>query len=440
MNRFFERRAAHVDSPRFDIPVRVYALLIDGEDNEFVLFDAVKAEAFDLTYTTPSQILRGSWRQHVDRAPIYAIEVNSLDGGRAAIDWLDQHPRSSLPSWSEIQLSPDPNGEAEVYDNIAGPPQRARIKVQPLPARFVRQIEQATDLGPEIKPESEIGEALSHSPIEHVFVLDVGQGAAAALVDSNDEIVAYVDLGAGVLRDVGTWPTSMGDICLLHSPTIILTHWHYDHFQAANIYCAAQMERWIAPYQKLGAGPQSAMAASILSSGGKLLIWSGSGILTAGAIELERCSGPSGDQNRSGIAVWVHGPTAADPILLPGDAGYSDVASLAAGQAISALVVSHHGGRAAGKPPARPTGQAPRAAFSYGHSNKYGHPLSSSLSDLVASRWQIGHPATGLDDRRTVDRPGGVGGLGLGHIRLNWAGGAGPHHACSCGCTLDPTQ
>ncbi|ESZ10198.1 hypothetical protein [Mesorhizobium sp. L48C026A00] len=435
MHHFFQRRDA-----AFDIPSRAYALLIDGADSEFVLFDAVDADYFDRTYALPGPPTQlGSWRSHVDRAPIYAIEINASDAAPAATGWLALHPHDALPEWSQIELVPDDKGEAAVYNSIAGPPRRARVSVRPASNKLARMLAQATDLTPYVRPEDEIELALPASSIEHIFVLDVGQGSANALVTSADKVIAYVDVGSGVLKDTGTWPSSMGRICLQHHPVAILTHWHYDHFHAANIYPAAQGMTWIAPLQTLGPGPQSAMASAIANTG-TLMVWSGSGILSAGKIDLERCTGPSSNQNRSGIAVWVWGSAGSDPILLPGDAGYSDIPTLVAGKAIAGLVAAHHGGRASGVAPTKPGAGTPRVALSYGHPNSYKHPLANSLQGLTASRWSIGHPAPGIDERRTEDRIGGVGGTGLGHIRMNWTGNTGPAHICSCGCTLDPTQ
>ncbi len=180
--------------------------------------------------------------------------------------------------------------------------------------------------------------------------------------------------------------------------------------------------------------------ASALATNGTLMIWSGGSVLRSVGVELEQCKSPASNLNRTGIAVWIVGTPGSDPILLPGDAGHNDIPSLASGKAIAGLVAAHHGGRSAGSPPIRPVGGVPRLVFSYGHNNSYKHPLQNSLQDLIDSQWQIGHPVAGLDDRRTEDRPGGRGGSGLGHIRMNWSGNSGPRHSCACGCTLDPTQ
>jgi hypothetical protein len=174
-----------------------------------------------------------------------------------------------------------------------------------------KAIKQATNLRPYVKPDPTITASLPSAVIDQVFVLDVGQGGANALLSVDGKIVAYVDLGAGVLADTGTWPTAMTGICLVDDPIVILTHWHYDHFQAANVYPAAKHRTWIAPLQVLGPGPQSAMANDIITNG-TLLVWGGSGSPKRGAIELERSTGPSGNLNRTGIAVWIAGPSKED--------------------------------------------------------------------------------------------------------------------------------
>lgn len=415
----------------FSVPERVYALEVGGESEEFRLFDAVDADFYDHVDETGELGEPGAWRRFVERAPIYAIEVD----GRAA-GWLGDHDPEGPPTLFEMGLMADPEGEAEVYANIGGPPRRARARALRVPAGKATRLRTATDLSPHVVGDAAIRRALPTATIEQVIVLDVGQGSANALLDSANRVVAYVDLGAGVLKNTGTWPADMGGICLCHAPPIVLTHWHYDHFQAANIFPAALGRVWIAPYQTLGPGPQSAMAAGILQAG-QLRIWNGipGASIVVGGIELERCGGAN--QNRSGIAVWISGPPGADPILLPGDAGYCDSAALRAGRAVSGFAVAHHGGSAPGNAPARPGG-APRAALSYGLPNSYWHPLPRSLAQLTNAAWRIGRPAAGQDERRTADRPATY--PRLGHIRLDWPGGAGAAHACGCGCTLDPTQ
>lgn len=109
MHKFFERQDAAFP---FDVLTRVYALLIDGEGSGFVLFDAVAAEFFDQNYEPLSQPRPpGSWQQHADHAPIYAIEINASDAVTTAASWLKRHPHDALPRWSQIELVADDRGE-----------------------------------------------------------------------------------------------------------------------------------------------------------------------------------------------------------------------------------------------------------------------------------------------------------------------------------------
>lgn len=441
MNPFFERDI--LDMP---LPSRVYARLIEAEvddaEAQFVLFDAVGADWFDRELARrEGHIAPEAWRNLSQRAPVYAVEVNA----RRAPDMADVERclvrRRSVPRWVELFLSPNSKGAAEVYTNIAALPQRADMDLRPLSARLRRAVKAATDLGAYVRSDAEITRALPTSDVDQVFVLDVGQGSANALVGRYGDVVAYVNLGAGVLADAGTWPAAMHDICRQFPTAVILTHWHYDHFEAANKYRHAQNLTWVAPLQVPGPGPQSAMA-NALAAKGTLLVWGGTGTLKSGGIEIERCMGPAGNQNRTGIAVWIEGPAPEDPILLPGDAGYKDIPSLHSGRTIQSFAVAHHGGSAPGTPPSNPGNAYTRAAMSYGHKNSYGHPLGGAQTNLKAAGWALGAFPMGtcIDERRTEKNPTGTGQPGLGHIRLRWSGSVCPQRYCNCGCSIEPTQ
>lgn len=435
MNRFFE--PFDPGAARAGLPLRLYARLIDAEAGAFALFDAVAADDFDRAYAErPAD--PGDWRRLVESARVFAVEVNVADGSPAAADWLKRDLR--LDDWHVLEARESPEGEALLFDNISDPEgRRVSLTLAKASDREADRLATVTDLAPDIADDADIETALPTDVIRQVFVLDVGQGSAAALVNRSAEVVAYADLGAGVLKDKKTWPSAFTGLCLCSDPTVILSHWHYDHFDAANTFPAARGRPWIAPYQTLGPGPQSAMAAA-LSAAGPLLVWNGSGRLTKGSIILERCTGPAGNQNRTGIAVWLSAPDASDPILLPGDAGYGDFTPLANPCVVTGLAVAHHGGRAPGTPPAPATSGIPRAALSYGNANRYHHPRAASLAALTGAGWSIGHPGAGLDDRRTEDRPGGTGGAGLGHIRLSWPRSTVNAFGCACRAPLNPTQ
>ncbi|MGO7050130.1 hypothetical protein ACC697_34625 [Rhizobium ruizarguesonis] len=174
MHKFFGRRDE--DFP-FELPDRVYALLIDGEARKFVPFDADEADFFDQISTLPGfSGQQGSWRDHVSGAPIYSIEIKASDAPVSA-NWLTTNPRDALPECAEIKLVPHIDGEAAVYDNIDGPPVRATVSVIPLSEKLSKALQQATDLTPTMKSEAEIEQALPVQALENVFVLDVGQGS-----------------------------------------------------------------------------------------------------------------------------------------------------------------------------------------------------------------------------------------------------------------------
>lgn len=423
----------------FKLPKRVYARLIGSHRAAYALFDTVDADWFDTENSSPNgPLTHDRWRSLSTQAPVYAIEINArLGEDVVAREWLRVWS-GRLPPWLELQVFRDEDGPANLYGNINGPATRVRFFQDSIKQEALDRLKSVADLSPYVRPGGKIRDSLPTESPERIFVLDVGQGAANALITKSTKVLAYVDLGAGVLADAGTWPTAMTGVCLKDDPIIILTHWHYDHFHAANKFSAALNRTWIAPLQEIGPGPQLVMASSIAENG-NLLIWKGKGILKNGSIELERCTGSGKNFNRSGIAVWVNGPNRVDkPILLPGDAGYVDIPSLkgSATRSITSLVVSHHGGRAAGPVPPPPNLPVARAAMSFGARNSYKHPLSPSIKKLRKAGWSVGFPNAPREDRRTEDR----GQNGLGTIDLRWHGSDLGSYACNCGCTIAPTQ
>lgn len=178
------------------------------------------------------------------------------------------------------------------------------------------------------------------------------------------------------------------------------------------------------------------MANNIISNG-VLLVWSGLGTIQNGSFQLEKC-GPSRNQNRSGIAVWIDGPDITDyPILLPGDAGYTDIRSLRNGKRISSFAVAHHGGQASGRPQTNPRLRHSRAAISCGRNNSYGHPLGTSMAKLARDGWHSS--GTNPDVFYTENRP--TTGTQLGHVMLRWPRSqANTHHCARCNSTLQPHQ
>lgn len=447
INRYFIEEMDH------PIPRRVFARSIEYQPGSYEHFDAIDADYLEKSAAdAPGLFHPSNYGDFVQTAPIYSVEVRAspvTDGifeypwGITSDVWLDRYP--ARPDWLELYLEEDPDGPAEVFMSAESLGRRARIEARAVTPILANALDRATRLSRFHASDTEIEDALPSGVIDGVIILDVGQGSSAALINDMEEVICYVDVGAGTRNDKGTWPQAMGPFCVQQRPSIVLSHWHEDHFQGANKTPALQGLTWIAPDQKLGPGPQTAMASAIGSSG-TLLIWPRQGTLRRGQLTLERCIG--NNQNRSGIAVWVDhfdvnaASKCEDPILVPGDAGYLDIPGLTGRKPrqVHSFAVAHHGGQAVGRPPTRPNNPDARAAMSFGPANQYGHPLPRSLAGLRASSWSIGYPHHPTDDRRTEDRNAiGWQAPNLGHIGLDW-GQQKLTVSCTCGCTLTPTQ
>ncbi|QIJ45450.1 hypothetical protein G7039_35615 (plasmid) [Rhizobium leguminosarum] len=426
----------------FDVPRRVYARLIEHHELEYALFDAIDADWFDKRAAAgPTSLRFESWAADSISAPIYVVEFNARGvNGFASFLWLATRfgMRRRLSQWFELSLLPENNGPAAVYFSMTGEPRYADAFLG-RPDRLTRLLlEQLTDLSSQIDTRNSILDELNKIDHEEVFALDVGQGSANALVPKSGHASAYVDLGRSVLGDSPSWQTGT-TFCLSQAKTVILSHWHYDHFYGANMQPHALTLTWIAPYQKIGAGPQLSMASSIASNG-QLKIWGGNGTISSTSVDLERSVGKGTDLNRSGLAVWVKDPNGTrDPILLPGDAGYKDLRSLL-GRNITSFAAAHHGGKSPGIPPRKSGATSAKVVLSYGLNNGYGHPLPNYIGRLGKQGWALGQPGAPIDERRTEDRKTvPTHQIALGNVRLNWGHGRSPPQ-CSCGCTIEPTQ
>ncbi|HQS07894.1 MAG TPA: MBL fold metallo-hydrolase [Xanthobacteraceae bacterium] len=437
MNPFFEERGEG------RMPAALHARTIDFSAGRagpaYVLFDAVDADWFDGQLAERGgSISQEVWGELIEYAPIYAVEIcaDQQDNGAAALWLKGQGERPD--DWVHLTIRVDPDGPADLYDTIDGPPQRVSLALAPMRPGTQQALSRATALT--ASSDTDVKGALPVAVLDRIVVLDVGQGSANAVYNDAGEVIAYVDLGAGILKNSKTWPAGlMTDFCRCHQPVVILTHWHYDHFNGANKIKAARALTWIAPLQTIGPGPQSAMANAIRRAG-QLLVWGGGAFpLSAGGLTLESCTGPAGDFDRTGIAVWATGGSPADPILMPGDAHYPDIPGISSGRGVSALVVSHHGGDIGGSTPPAP---GKHLAFSYGDSNTYGHPAASPVGDLKAVGWSIGlHPAgPRRHERVTCDLRAST---GLGSILLNWPTPSTPPRSCgasACAATVDHCQ
>ncbi|WPN55368.1 hypothetical protein [Pseudomonas sp. P9_31] len=221
-----------------------------------------------------------------------------------------------------------------------------------------------------------------------VAIYDVGHGACQGLLENNHRIPSlYVDFGGGVLGNAKTFPKNHNGFCFTKRPAVILSHWDWDHWSSAYRYPIALDTRWIAP--PVPKKPiQQAFAADLLARS-NLLIWDGHfpSALRVGGVGIERCTGKT--TNDSGLAVTVYpGPRGRKNYLLPGDAGYRHIPSVARGDAFSAICITHHGGKlhSVSIPKAKQRGYT---VCSLGAGNTYKHPYLHTLEKHMLGGWPL---------------------------------------------------
>ena len=262
-----------------------------------------------------------------------------------------------------------------------------------------------------------------------VAVYDVGQGNCQALLDEHLHIpLLYVDFGGGVLFNSNTFPKSLRGFCFTERPPIVLSHWDWDHWSSAYRYPIALSQEWIAP--PVPETPiQQAFAADLYAKG-HLSIWDNGwpSELRAGGVRIERCTGRT--SNDSGLAVTFNsGAIGRRSCLLPGDAAYRFVPSVAAAERFNALCMSHHGGRLHSKHYPLPKRNAV-AVNSAGPRNSYKHPMLATLASHFEAGWPM-PVVTGTSGQRPC------------HVFLPW--GKKPHlfhggcHGDVCGVAIART-
>lgn len=237
-----------------------------------------------------------------------------------------------------------------------------------------------------------------------VAVVDVGQGAASFLFACEAPGVyprLYFDLGGGVAKNAGTFPTPGVQWCFTEGPPVILSHWHWDHWAGATYGDIANVQKaisamWVAPDQKTGPFTNK-FKSRILAAGGSIHLWSNSlQPINRNALTIGRAMGS--DLNSSGLILLIESPEGRFS-LLPGDADYVHVPTKISDKykhcGLRTLVVSHHGGDGSvkGLPPSNipaPDRQERNiAVYPVGIENSYKHPRDATVAAHVASGWTV---------------------------------------------------
>lgn len=221
-----------------------------------------------------------------------------------------------------------------------------------------------------------------------VALYDVGQGACQAALESEIHLPAlYVDFGGGVLTNRKTFPAELVGFCFTRDPMVVLSHWDWDHWSSAYRQESSMSTVWLAPPVPMKP-IQQAFAAELYIRR-SLIIWDSSwpSKIEAGSVRIERCTGRT--SNDSGLAVTLKPtPRSKRTCLLPGDAAYLHIPSVAAGTTFNAISMTHHGGRLHSLVYPRPK-RGGASGLSVGPRNSYKHPFFESLSTHLNMGWRL---------------------------------------------------
>jgi hypothetical protein len=458
-------------------PQRIYAVLDQAEvtedDRHVLLFGALDADTLDArSDEIPNLSRAGNFTEIYQRLPLFLLEV-ILSGN--AVSRLDQQTtwvptaddqatgEGSMPDnvagevlqrlegrWIEFRLDEAGGGVgANLYRNLFAAPNPIFVSSAQDPTGLAMQLlAQSDPLASQpdaTTTDIETALAAVKNGLDGIGVYDVGQGNANGLLNSG-KVTAYFDFGGGAGPNSTTFPTSaLTNFCFCSAqPPIVLSHWDHDHWSSEGRDTRAHSATWIAPRQTVGGSTRAPHHNALISSikaHGRLLIWPSSvPTMTIGQVRIHQCTGTS--KNASGLAAEVFSTSISntDSVLLPADAGYSDLPS-AASAAFDAIVCPHHGGRShSPQVPGRPAKLYSRLFYSYGPSNSYKHPLPATYTAHDAAAWTdqrvAGRNAPFYvlnTEQRTAN--------GLGHIGFDWGTTTAPSSApCGGSCQLDIQQ
>jgi hypothetical protein len=416
--------------PDRPVPSRVYARVdVDAsvDHADAFIFDGVDADWFDEVQPARPWLADPRDDSLEDRVSVLEIE-RAATGPFPGAEPLDEGP------WLAIDLSaPKGQGNVSQYINLfAAPVQHDLIHISAVDDDVAERLQMAHSLeSVDDASEADIEGALNHS--EHAdaaAVYDVGHGASNALI-CRDQPVMYFDLGGGVTGNVHTYPSALSKFCFTSRPPIVLSHWDHDHWATAQRDPEALDQTWVVPRQgNTLLSSHLTFLAQLLRGNGRVLVWPEAlPSVTAGSVTVERCTGTT--RNNSGLAMTFRNREGEQgSMLFPADSRY-DCIPIAATQAFTSLVASHHGGRTKSTfVPASDGAAHGRLVFSVGAGNSYKHPLPSE-SQAHNAAW---------GNYRTLSTDNRIG--PLGHVHLYWSQSE-PPAAPGCGgniCQLVPCQ
>jgi beta-lactamase superfamily II metal-dependent hydrolase len=407
-------RILRTDSEGGEAPRRAYARVdsverMGIEQGEVLAYlDAVDASWFD---EQPADRPFGEASRHMP-ASVFSWAADDSE----TLAWELPQPGS----WLEVNRDEATSSVSlQHFSSLFADPIDVRASLRPIAPDLSIRLNRAFSLADvqEATPDEIRDAMVLRSDGPYITVLDVGQGGAIEV--EGDGRCVYFDFGGGVLGNQRTFPKRfLSKECVPGNATVVLSHWDWDHWSSAmRLPHIAFDWNWIVPRQPLGA-VHRAFAWELIARN-RLRIWPDDvAHVESDALSVERCIGTT--QNDSGLAMTVFRRKpfrTRRRVLLPGDAEYDAIPSLAARRTFDAAVVSHHGSQLESIEKLRGHKSRGVLVYSYGSGNLYGHPRLHAQLSYLRSGW---HPDRTLaTTQSTRRRPCNIG-INLGKSRSRY--------------------
>lgn len=418
------------------MPQLFYSVMesLEQDEEEYVYFDCVSANTLErmASFGTLAQYTRGEGVDYVGN--IIKVHrkylANSLIArvNRARTrTWLkifiaeENKSSEATPIPAEfVSLSAADNNEAPPRLRISTPvnaePQ-ARAQAEEFFRTTTKDLANFDVLRAALRP-------LNYEKQTHVVAYHVGQGNCNAIVNEYEHPFVFFDFGWPIHTNATGAPRpapallSIKQKELVHLPSIILSHWDWDHWAyaleswsyapsaggARPVWKSGALQRpWLVPPDdglKLGPSHYKLMEdlrRQRMRGIHALHVWPKAvDSNTLGNLVLLQCAPLKGmprSRNDSGLAaaVRINDGNNSGWVLLPGDADYRSIPlDLVGGltpDALVGMVASHHGGKLSVF--SIPETQAPgaRLVVSTG-TNRYGHPNEQMLANYGFRGWK----------------------------------------------------
>lgn len=438
---FFDPPEKLMDEPREPRrPNALYARIdqIEGNEDEggTVLFDCIDTNWVDDNEAEPTPISSIVKEEDKIDANLYILALD-LKGIRDAFGKFN-------PSyWYCIKLRDLTHKDqllAQQFSTLfSDPTERGVVSIKRVDNNLQTKLNYLAGWG-DVCPsdEKDIFKAVRlESDIDAIAIYDVGQGAATALL-SDGIPQLYFDFGGSVIGNWRSFPKHLTQFCFTSNPTIILSHWDWDHWSSALRDRKALKATWVLPLQA-ASGPLGAVHArflALLRQHGKILWWdknrtmSLAGSRNSSKVYLFKAKGPKADRNQSGIGLILNQRIGSKFVLLPGDASYKYCPRIKDSKNNAYFMVPHHGGKTdLSRLPNRRRNRSDHVIYSYGTGNIFMHPRPDTVKAIRKGFTNNTHTALRNE-------------TGFGHVGIDISGKANRNAKLPCrgSCNLQIQQ